>query len=403
MTDPLWRRPFYAVVCCTLIIALTFGIRQTFGLFMVPISEGLGWGREAFSIAIATQNLMIGLSAPFFGAAADKWGPVKVLTGATALYAMATYLISHSTTPDTMLASAGFMAGFALGGCGLPLLLSIVGGAAPEAKRTAWLGIVTAGATMGQLVMVPATQQLIAEFGWVNAVVILSVVTATAIPLAMSLFAVSSNAGSRRGPQSLTGALKEAGRHSGFILLVLGFFVCGLQVQFINTHLPAYLADQGISATIAASAIATIGLFNMAGIWISGWLGGRMRMKYLLSYIYLGRAIIIFAFITIPISEISILIFAASIGLLWLATVPLTSGIVAQVFGTRYMATLYGIVFMGHQIGSFVGVWLGGNLYDSTGSYELAWWVAIIFGLIAAILHWPIKDAPLDRTADQPA
>jgi predicted MFS family arabinose efflux permease len=403
MIEPLWRRPFYAVVCCTLIIALTFGIRQTFGLFMAPISEGLGWGREAFSIAIATQNLMIGLSAPFFGAAADKWGTVKVLTGATALYAVATYLISHSTTPDSMLASAGFLAGFALGGCGLPLLLSIVGGVAPEAKRTTWLGIVTAGATMGQLVMVPATQQLIEGFGWVHTVVILSVVTATAIPLAMSLSAVSGNRANRKGPQSLTAALKEAGSHSGFILLVLGFFVCGLQVQFINTHLPAYLTDQGISGTLAASAVATIGLFNMLGIWISGWLGGRLRMKYLLSWIYLGRALIIFVFISVPISAVSVLVFAAAIGLLWLATVPLTSGIVAHVFGTRYMATLYGIVFMGHQIGSFIGVWLGGSLYDSTGSYELAWWVAIIFGLIAALLHWPIKDAPLDRTADQPA
>jgi predicted MFS family arabinose efflux permease len=316
---------------------------------------------------------------------------------------MATYLISHSTTPDAMLASAGFLAGFALGGCGLPLLLSIVGGIAPEAKRTAWLGIVTAGATMGQLVMVPGTQQLISEFGWVSAVLMLSVLTATAIPLAMSLGAVASRAASRRSQQSLTAALKEAGRHSGFILLVLGFFVCGLQVQFINSHLPAYLTDKGISGEIAAGAIAAIGFFNMVGIWISGWLGGRFRMKHLLSGIYFARSVVIFAFITIPISEISIMVFAAAIGLLWLATVPLTSGIVAHVFGTRYMATLYGIVFMGHQIGSFIGVWLGGLLYDTTGSYEFAWWVTIIFGVIAALLHWPIKDAPLDRLSDQPA
>ncbi len=401
MTDPFWRRPFYAVVCCTLIIALTFGVRQTFGLFMVPISDGLGWGREAFSIAIATQNLMIGLSAPFFGAAADKWGTVKVVTGSVALYAMATYLISHSTTPDAMLASAGFLAGFALGGCGLPLLLSIIGRVAPEAKRTAWLGIVTAGGTMGQLVMVPATQQLIAGYGWVSAVVMLSVLTATAIPLAMSLGAVAGGTANRGETQTLTAALKEAGGHSGYILLVLGFFVCGLQVQFINSHLPAYLSDEGLTAAVAAGAIAAIGLFNMLGIWISGWLGGRMRMKYLLSYIYMARAVVIFAFISLPTSEITVMAFAVAIGLLWLATVPLTSGIVAHVFGTRYMATLYGIVFMGHQIGSFIGVWLGGRLYDSTGSYELAWWVTIIFGIVAAMLHWPINDAPMDRLAKQ--
>ena len=300
-----------------------------------------------------------------------------------------------------MLASAGFLAGFALGGCGLPLLLSIIGRVAPEAKRTAWLGIVTAGGTMGQLVMVPATQQLIAGYGWVSAVVMLSVLTATAIPLAMSLGAVAGGTANRGETQTLTAALKEAGGHSGYILLVLGFFVCGLQVQFINSHLPAYLSDEGLTAAVAAGAIAAIGLFNMLGIWISGWLGGRMRMKYLLSYIYMARAVVIFAFISLPTSEITVMAFAVAIGLLWLATVPLTSGIVAHVFGTRYMATLYGIVFMGHQIGSFIGVWLGGRLYDSTGSYELAWWVTIIFGIVAAMLHWPINDAPMDRLAKQ--
>jgi predicted MFS family arabinose efflux permease len=403
MHEPFWRRPFYAVVCCTLIIALTYGVRQTYGLFMVPVSETMGWGREAFSIAIATQNLMIGLSVPFLGAAADKWGTVKVVAGSTMLYTVATYLVSQSTTPEAMLASAGFLAGFALGGCGLPLLLSIVGRTAPANKRTTWIGIVTAGATMGQLVMVPATQKLITGYGWVNAIVILSVLTATAIPLAMSLAAVGGKANPRADPQTLTAALKEAGSHSGYVLLVVGFFVCGLQVQFINSHLPAYLADKGIDAAMAATAIATIGLFNMAGVWISGWLGGRMRMKYLLSYIYVARSVVIFAFISLPITPLSITVFSAIIGLLWLSTVPLTSGIVVQVFGTRYMATLYGIVFMGHQIGSFTGVWLGGILYDRTGSYEIAWWVTIVFGLIAASLHVPIKDAPIDRLSGQTA
>ncbi len=399
MNQPFWRSPFYAVVCCFTVIAVTYGVRQTYGLFMIPVSEGMGWGREAFSIAIATQNLMIGLSVPFLGAAADKWGPVKVVAGSAALYTMATFLISQSTSPETMLASAGFMAGIALGGCGLPLLLSIVGQVAPEEKRTTWLGIVTAGGTMGQFLLVPITNELITGFGWVNALMILSVLTAVAVPLAMSLSSISRGINTSKGPQSLGAALKEARGHSGFILLVAGFYVCGLQVQFINSHLPAYLADQGMAPAIAAYAIAVIGLFNMGGTYISGILGGRYRMKFLLSYIYLGRSIVIYLFITIPLSEVSTMVFAAVIGALWLSTVPLTAGIVARVFGTRYMATLYGIVFMSHQFGSFTGVWLGGSLYDTTGSYEIAWWVTIVFGLVAALLHWPIDDRPVERIA----
>ncbi len=403
MTEPFWRRPFYAVICCTFVIAMTYGVRQTYGLFMAPLSDSLGWGREAFSIALATQNLMIGLAVPFLGAAADKWGPVKVVAGSASLYAVATYLMSQSTTPGEMLASAGFLAGFALAGCGLPLLLSIVGQVAPEDKRTMWLGIVTAGGTMGQFILVPVTQGLITEYGWVNAIIVLSVLTAVAVPLASSLSAISSAGRDRKGPQSLGAALKEARGHSGYILLVLGFYVCGMQVQFIGSHLPAYLTDNGIAAAVAASSIAVIGLFNMGGTWVAGWLGGRVRMKYLLSYIYLGRSIVMFAFISLPLSVVSVMVFAAVIGALWLSTVPLTAGIVARVFGTRYMATLYGIVFLSHQLGSFTGVWLGGWIYDTTGSYDITWWVAIIFGLIAALLHWPIRDAPLDRAAPQEA
>lgn len=327
-------------------------------------------------------------------------GPVKVVAGSASLYAVATLLMTESTTPETMLASAGFLSGFAIAGCGLPMLLSIVGQVAPAEKRTMWLGIFTAGGTTGQFILVPVTQHLIGALGWVNAIMVLAALAATAVPLAASLAAVSKSAARRDGPRSLTDAVKEAGGHSGYILLVLGFYVCGLQVQFINTHLPAYLTDQSIAPALAASAIAVIGLANLAGTWVSGWLGGRMRMKYLLSYIYLGRSAIIFAFIMLPLSKVTIMVFAAGIGALWLSTVPLTSGIVARVFGTRYMATLYGIVFLSHQLGSFTGVWLGGRLFDTTGSCDGAWWLMIVMGVVAALLHWPINDQPLARAAE---
>ncbi len=401
MSAPVLRTPAYVLACATVIVMISYGVRQSFGLFTDVIGADLGWGRESYSVAIAVQNLMLGLCAPLMGALSDRyWGPTRVLMLAGLLYAAGIFLMSQATTPGEMLGGAGVVAGIGLAGVGLPLLLSIVGRVAPEQRRTMWLAIVTAGATAGQLALVPASQVLIDSLGWVAALVVLAAGAAMIAPLAASLGRNAAAAGDQAGP-SLAQALREARGHGGFVLLVLGFFVCGLQVQFVATHLPAYVKDAGGGGYLAASAIAVIGLFNMAGTWGAGWLGDRYRKKYLLSYVYLARSLVVLGFIHLPVGEVSVLAFSALIGLLWLGTVPLTSGVVIQMFGTRYLATLYGVVYLGHQLGSFVGVWLGGRIYDATGAYDLFWWVAIVMGLLAALLHWPIDDRPLARLATQ--
>ncbi len=400
MSEPIWRRPIYVLLCATTVILISYGIRQSFGLFLRPITLDLGWGFGIFASALAVQNLMIGIGAPLLGSMADKWGPARVIALAGACYAAGIFLISQSTTQGAMMLSAGLLAGLGLAGVGLPLLLSIVGQAAPEDKRSLWLGIVTAGATAGQMLIVPLSQAMIDGIGWYPAMIVLSGAAAMIVPIVMSLSSAGAGALNKPTRQSLGEALAEAGRHRGYILLVIGFYVCGLQVQFIATHLPNFLSDSGLGAALAATAIAVIGLFNMIGTWIAGYLGGKLRKKYLLSMIYLARSIVIAAFVQLPISEVSVMIFAAAIGFLWLATVPLTGGIVAEVFGTRYMATLYGIVFLSHQLGSFTGVWLGGAIRDATGSYDSFWWVMVVLGLLAALIHWPIDDRPLARVRE---
>ncbi len=399
MSEPFWRRPVYALCCCVAIVLIATGIRQSFGLFVKPITIEMGWGFGVFSSAVAIQNLMIGLGAPLLGSIADRWGPVRVIVMAALLYVAGLVLMSQSVTPMEMRLSAGFLIGLGVSGCGLPLLLSIVGRVAPEGRRTMWFGIVTAGATAGQMLVVPLSQSLIDLHGWLTTVLILAAAAALIIPLAASMARGGTVGIDKKTRQSLGQALREARGHRGYILLVLGFYVCGLHVQFIATHLPNFLADSGLGAGLAATAIAVIGLFNMIGTYVSGYLGDRLRKKYLLSFIYLARSIAILAFFQLPVSEVSVMMFAAAIGLLWLSTVPLTSGIVAGVFGTRYMATLYGIVFLSHQLGSFTGVWLGGIIRDATGSYDAFWWITVVFGILAALIHWPIDDRPVARLA----
>ena len=401
MPQPFWRRPIYVLICASTVIMIAVGIRQSFGLFLKPISLGLGWEFEIFASAVAIQNLMIGLGAPLLGAIADRWGQVRVIALSGALYAVGVFLISQSTTQGGMILSAGFLSGLGLAGVGLPLMLAVVGQAAPEEKRSLWLGIVTAGGTAGQMVIVPVSQGLIDGFGWYAAILILSAAAAMIVPMVMSMSGANSAVVSKSSRQSLRQALAEAARHRGYILLIVGFYVCGLHVQFIATHLPNYLSDSGLDAGIAATAIAVIGLFNMIGTYTAGYLGGKLRKNYLLSAIYFARSIVILVFFQLPISEASVMVFAAAIGLLWLSTVPLTGGIVAGLFGTRYMATLYGIVFLSHQLGSFTGVWLGAVIRDATGSYDIFWWVTVIFGLLAALIHWPIDVRPVARLAEE--
>lgn len=401
MTPAFWRSPLYVLSAATAIVMLSFGIRQTFGLYMAPISADMGWGREVLSFALALQSLTIGLAAPIVGAIADKWGPLRVISASGLVYSGGILLMSDAGSPVAMVLSAGVITGLGVSGCGLSLILSVVGRVAPDDKRSLWLGITTAGATGGQLFIVPAVQSMITGYGWLGGLLIMAGLIALVVPLAASLHSGSAEALSRKTQQSLGEALHEASGHRGYWLLVTGFFVCGFQVQFVTVHLPAFLTDSGAPAALGATAIAVIGVFNMMGTWGAGWLGGRFRKTYLLSLLYTLRSAVILVFIQFPLSQASVLVFAAAIGLLWLSTVPLTSGIVAQVFGTRYMATLFAIVYLSHQVGSFTGVWLGGMIYDATGSYDSFWWVSISLGLVAALLHWPINDRPLARVAER--
>lgn len=399
MTRAFWRSPGYVLAGCTILVMISFGVRQSFGLFMAPLSVDMGWGREVFSFTIALQNLIIGLAAPFVAATADKFGPIRVIALAGVVYTAGVYVMSMAGTPMTMVLSAGGLVGLGVSGCGLTLLLALTGRVAPEKSRTMWLGIVTGGGTAGQLVIVPASQGLIGDFGWSQTTVMLAIVTALIPFIALSLKPGSAEALGRKTQQSLTQALKEASGHRGYWLLVTGFFVCGFQVQFVAAHLPAYLTDSGAPPSLGAIAIATIGFFNFFGAWGAGWLGDRYRKKYLLSLLYTGRALAILVFIQFPVTQTSVVLFCAVLGILWLSTAPLTSGMVAEMFGVRYMGTLFGITYMSHQFGSFLGVWLGGLIYDVTGTYTYFWWLAIAMGLVAALIHWPIDDRPTERFA----
>lgn len=398
-----WRSPVFVLFAAAMIVFTSFGIRQSFGLFMRPVSVDMGWGREVLSLALATQNLMIGLSAPFAGALATRWGAPRTVALGGVIFGLGIFLMSQATSPEWMFGSAGLLAGAGLGACGLPLVLAIVGQAAPESKRSLWLGIATACATGGQLLIVPISQSLLSGYDWVLALIVLSLFAGLIVPMAFSMSGAITKDTGRDTEISLGEALREAGSHRGFIFLTAGFYVCGFQVAFIAVHLPAYLADQGASPGLGATALMLIAFFNMIGSWAAGWMGGRLSKKYLLSGIYVLRALIIAGFIMLPVSPVSVSLFAAAIGLLWLSTVPLTSGLVAQIFGTRYMGMLYGIVYLSHQMGSFSGVWLGGRLFDDTGSYDVVWWGAIALGLMSALLHLPINDKPLSRLSQNTA
>lgn len=395
-----WRSPVYVLCGAIAIAMIAFGVRQSFGLLMEPISDDMGWGREVFSFAIALQNLIIGLAAPLVAACGDRWGLIRVVAACGVIYTVAMLLMSTATTPALMIFSVGALSGLGVSGCGLALMMALVGRVAPDDKRSLWLGLTTGGATAGQLVVVPMSSALVTGIGWVQTVVILGAMTALILPLALSLGPGSKEAMSRPSQQSLGEAVREAVAHRGYWLLITGFFVCGFQVQFVASHLPAYLTDAGAAPSMGAIAIAVIGLFNMLGTWIAGWCGDRYRKKYLLSLIYTLRAVAIVVFLQFPVTTVSVVAFAAVLGLLWLSTAPLTSGIVAQVFGTRYMGTLFAITYMSHQLGSFTGVWLGGVIYDATGSYDQFWWLAIALGLVAALLHWPIDDRPVARLTE---
>jgi predicted MFS family arabinose efflux permease len=385
-----------AIGAGSFIVLLSFGIRSGFGLFLQPMSMDLGSGREVFALAMAIQNLVWGVAQPFIGMIADRFGVARTVAAGGLLYALALYLMATGASAFDLHLSAGLLIGLALGGTGFGVVLAAVGRAVPAEARSMALGLTTAIGSFGQFVMPPIGQALITSYGWQTALMLLALASLLMIPAAGGL---RSPRASRQAQdaQTLGGALGEASHHAGFLYLTAGFFVCGWHVAFIAVHLPAYLADGGISASVAAWCLALVGLFNVIGSYSAGVLGGRFSKKYCLSFLYAARSVLILVFILVPLSVASALIFSAIMGLLWLSTVPLTSGLVAQIFGLRYMATLFGIVFLSHQVGSFLGVWLGGYLYDAYGSYDLIWWLSIALGLIAALLHWPIDERAVAR------
>ena len=395
-----WRTPLVILACGMVVLLVSFGLRSSLGLFLRPMTADLGWGREAFAFAMALQNLLWGLCQPFAGAIADRYGSGRVIAGASFLYVLGLYLMSVAVTPTDLALSGGVLVGIALSGTGFPVVLAVIGRSVPESRRSLYLGIGSAGGSSGQVLVVPLSHGLLTGFGWSGALVMLAASSFIMVPLAAAL------AGRPASPQrpadmdqSLGGAVGEAARHSGYWLLTAGFFVCGFHVSFISTHLPAYIADLGIEPAYGAVGLALIGLGNIVGSLGCGALGGRYPKKNVLCALYFGRALLMAGFLIVPVGVPSILVFSFTMGLLWLGTVPLTSGLVAHIFGVRYMATLFGFVFLSHQLGSFLGVWFGGYAFDRGGSYDPVWWVAVALGLVSAALHLPIRERPVARIA----
>jgi MFS family permease len=397
-----WRTPAVIIVCGCLISLLGFGPRSSFGFFLTPMSQANGWGRDVFALAFALQNLLWGIGQPFAGAVADRFGMVRVLSVGALLYAAGLALMSYTTSPVALQVTAGALVGFGLSGCSFNLVIAAFGKLLPERHRMLAIGAGTAAGSFGQFLFAPFGVALIGGVGWQHALLVFSGMLLLIIPMAMALATPRSEpkpagAANAAESQSLMGALAEAFGHRSYVFLVLGFFTCGFQLAFITLHLPSYLIDRGLSATIGGWTLATIGLFNIIGSISVGWLSTLYPRRYLLALNYFLRAVFISAFVLLPASPVTTLLFGAGMGLLWLSTVPPTSGLVSLMFGTRWLATLYGFAFFSHQVGGFLGAWLGGVLYERTGSYDVVWWLAVFFGLLSAVLNLPIVEKPVMR------
>jgi len=389
------RAPLFVLLAAGLILMLALGTRQGFGLFLQPMCSALGWGRETFSAAIALQNLVWGLAQPFTGMVADRYGAARVTAVGGLLYSLGLVMMAYSTTGPALDVSAGLLIGLGLSGASFGVVLGVVGRAVPPERRTAALGLVGAGGSIGQFVMLPYGQLLISQFGWFNALLVLAASAFLIVPLAA---AFASKAVVRSGGQQpIASALREAGRHKGFWLATVSFAVCGFQTVFIMTHLPAYMVDRGATALEGMTALAIIGFANIAGSIGAGILGDRYRKKHVLGWIYAVRAVAIAAFIAVPPSPAVTWAFAVVLGLTWLGTVPLTNALVAQIFGVQYLSTLFSIAFLGHQVGGALGAWLGGYVFDATGSYLGVWMIAIAASVVAAVMCLPIDERPLRR------
>lgn len=386
------------IVAGCIISTTGFGVRSVFGLFLEPMTVSRGWSRETFGLAMALQNLFWGIGLPFAGALADKIGAVKVIIFGAVLYALGVYGMTIVTSPTGLHITGGVLAGVGIAFSAFTIAMAAMVRVVGAHKRSLVLGLGTAAGSFGQVLFSPISQGFITAYGWSTTLLLLAAATLIMVPLALILPSDPSvSTDTISAEQSMKDALREAGGHSGYVLLTLGFFVCGFHVAFITVHFPAYIKDLGLDPAIGAWSIALIGLMNIAGSFLSGMAGQRYSKKSSLSAIYFARAVTILALLLLPKTPLVIYLFASCMGILWLSTVPLTTGIVAQVFGVRYMATLFGIVFLSHQIGSFIGVWLGGRIYDQTGSYDAMWYAGIVLGVIAAILHLPIDEKPVQR------
>ncbi|MFC5395631.1 MFS transporter [Bosea vestrisii] len=401
--------PEIIVAAGCLIALISFGPRASAGLFQIPMTSQYGWGRDIFSLALAIQNLLWGLGAPFAGALADRFGMVRVLCVGALLYAAGLVMMAYASTPMQLHLGAGVLIGFGLSACSFNLILAAFGKLLPEQWRPLAFGAGTAAGSFGQFLFPPIGNILIETLGWQQALIVFAFTLLPVIPLSVMLATRSTSQptaapGAVAAPnQSIAQALAEAFRHRSYVLLVLGFFTCGFQLAFITVHMPAYLKDTGLPAWVGGWTLAAIGLANAVGSLGSGWLTARMPKRHLLAWIYLGRAVAIAAFILLPPSPTTAIAFGIVIGVFWLSTVPPTSALVMLMFGTKYMAMLYGFAFFSHQVGGFLGVLLGGILYEQFGSYNIVWWLSVALGLASALINLPIVEKPVARAVPQPA
>lgn len=390
------------LLCGALIVTLSMGIRHGFGLWLQPITMDRGWNRETFAFALAVQNLAWGLAGPVAGMLADRFGAFRVLLVGALLYALGLVAMAMATSGLAFTGGAGLLLGMAQSGTTYAVVYGVIARNVAAEKRSWAMGITAAAGSFGQFLMVPVESWLIAGSGWQNALYVLAVAALAIMPLAWGLKEPPAAARSA-GQQSVGQALREAFGYKSFRLLMAGYFVCGFQVVFIGVHMPSYLKDQGLSPGVATTALALIGLFNVLGTYTAGWLGQTLAKRHILAAIYLARAVVITVFLLLPLTPWSVYVFAAAMGFLWLSTVPPTNAIVAQIFGVQYMSMLGGFVFLSHQVGSFLGVWLGGKLYDLTGGYTVVWWISVALGVFAALVNLPVRESAIPRAQPQPA
>ena len=392
------------LICGATIVTLSMGIRHGFGLWLQPVTQAQGWARADFALAIGVQNLAWGVTGIFAGMLADKLGAFRVIVAGALFYALGLVGMAYAGTPLLFTLTAGVMLGMAQAGTTYAVIYGVIGRNVLPERRSWAMGVAAAAGSFGQFLMVPTEGFLISQFGWQLALVILGAMALLIVPLAVGLREPAFAGGAKPvREQTIVQALREAFKYPSFQLLMAGYFVCGFQVVFIGVHMPSYLKDKGLSPQVAGYALALIGLFNVFGTYAAGALGQRLQKKSILSFIYFARAVVISIFVLAPLSPASVYIFASVMGLLWLSTVPPTNAAVAQIFGVAHMSMLSGFIFMSHQIGSFMGVWLGGFLYDKTGSYDVVWYIAIALGVFAGLINLPVKEAPIARSAAVPA